>query len=285
MGKNYPFQKPANGVNFSPKASKIIFYFQSPRGDAGNCRTPSRRLSSRGEFAMQLAMFSYEGFLFFLRWMHFFFGVVWIGHLYYFNFVQGTFFTETDATTKSNVIQKLVPRALWWFRWAAMFTMITGVLYLMARGHHDGAAIFATSWGISILTGATLAMFMWGNVWFVIWPNQKVVIQSATQAASGEQPIADAAARGARAGVASRTNTMFSIPMLFFMGAASHLPINVNPEANFLALTAVLGVIILALELNALKGKTGPMTTVKGVIHSGLGLTVVIYFIVELMTK
>lgn len=234
---------------------------------------------------MQFALFSYEGFLFLMRWLHFFFGVIWIGHLYYFNFVQGSFFAETDAGTKSNVIQKLVPRALWWFRWGAMFTLVTGLVILSARGHHDGPAIFATSWGVSILTGAALACLMWANVWFVIWPNQKIVIQSATQAASGGQPIADAAARGARAGVASRTNTLFSLPMLFFMGAASHLPINVNPNANFGALALVLAVILGALEYNALKGKTGPMTTVKGVIHMGVALTVVLYVIVELMTR
>lgn len=234
---------------------------------------------------MQLALFSYDGFLFILRWLHFFFGVIWIGHLYYFNFVQGSFFAETDGTTKSNCIQKLVPRALAWFRWGAMFTMVTGVLYLGARGHHDGAEMFATSWGASILTGATLGLLMWGNVWFVIWPNQKVVIQSATQVAQGGQAIPHAAAAGSRAGVASRTNTLFSIPMLFFMGAASHLPFLVSPTANFVGLAVVFGVILLALEINAIKGKTGPMTTIKGVIHSGFALTAVFYFIMEFMLK
>src|SRR3954470_16819714 len=99
---------------------------------------------------MDLALFSLDGLLFILRWLHFFFGVTWIGLLYYFNFVQGSFFAETDATTKTNAIQKLVPRALWWFRWAAMFTMITGVLYLTGRSHIAGMGIFATSWGVCI---------------------------------------------------------------------------------------------------------------------------------------
>jgi uncharacterized membrane protein len=234
---------------------------------------------------MDIALFNLDGFMFLLRWLHFFFGVVWIGHLYYFNFVQGAFFAETDATTKSNAIQKLVPRALWWFRWGAMFTMLTGVVYLAARGHRDGFGIFATSWGVCILTGVCLGLLMWANVWFVIWPNQKIVIQSATQAASGGKAIPEAAAAGARAGVASRTNTLFSIPMLFFMGAASHLPIAISPNANLWIVTAVLAVIILALELNAIKGKTGPMTTVKGVIHCGFGLTLVLYAVIEIFTK
>lgn len=234
---------------------------------------------------MEIALFNFDGILFLLRWLHFFFGVVWIGHLYYFNFVQGSFFAETDATTKSNAIQKLVPRALWWFRWGAMFTMLTGMTYLAMRGHRDGFAIFATSWGISILTGASLGLLMWANVWFIIWPNQKIVIQSATQAASGGKALPEAAAAGARAGVASRTNTLFSIPMLFFMGAASHLPIAINPTANLTVLVVVLAAIILALELNAIKGKMGPMTTVKGVIHSGFALAVVLYALLEALTK
>ena len=73
-----------------------------------------------------------------LRWMHFFFGIVWIGHLYYFNFTQTPFFAETDAATKSGAIQKLVPRALWWFRWGAMGTMATGVIIYAKMGHDLG---------------------------------------------------------------------------------------------------------------------------------------------------
>ena len=91
---------------------------------------------------MDIALFNLDGFMFLLRWLHLFFGVTWIGHLYYFNFVQGAFFAETDAATKSNVIQKLVPRALWWFRWGAMYTMLTGIVYLAAKGHRDGFGIF-----------------------------------------------------------------------------------------------------------------------------------------------
>jgi uncharacterized membrane protein len=234
---------------------------------------------------MDIALFSFDGILFVLRWLHFFFGIVWIGHLYYFNFVQGPFFAETDAATKSGAIQKLVPRALWWFRWGAMGTIITGLTYLAMEGHRSGPAIFATSWGVFILTGMFLGILMWANVWFVIWPAQQVVIASATQVAKGGQPIAEAAARGARAGVASRTNTLFSIPLLFFMGAAKHLPMVVGEGAHFCVLAIMLGVIILALELNALKGKTGPMTTVKGVIHCGFGLTVVLYAAMEFLTK
>ena len=73
-----------------------------------------------------------------LRWFHFLAGITWIGLLYYFNFVQGEFFKETDANTKSAAVQKLVPRALWWFRWGAMFTFLTGFAILMMRAHSAG---------------------------------------------------------------------------------------------------------------------------------------------------
>ena len=90
-----------------------------------------------------------------------------------------------------------------------------------------------------------------------------------------------AAARGARAGVASRTNTLFSIPMLFFMGAASHMPIAVSDNRTLY--WVLFGVIALALEVNALKGKTGPLTTVKGVVASGFGLTALLYVLMEVI--
>jgi uncharacterized membrane protein len=124
---------------------------------------------------------------------------------------------------------------------------------------------------------------MWANVWFVIWPNQKIVINSAIAVAGGGTANPAAAAAGARALVASRTNTVFSFPMLFMMGAASHLAIEVTDVSCFGTLALVFGAIMLALEFNALKGKTGPMTTVKGVIHCGLALAVAMYFIMEIL--
>ncbi len=232
---------------------------------------------------MDFALFNYTGVLLLLRWLHIFFGIIWIGHLYYFNFVQGSFFAETDATTKNNATQKLVPRALWWFRWGAMWTVVTGWTYIAMRGHNEGAALFQSSWGITILTGAVLGTFMWYNVWFVIWPKQKIVIESATLVAQGKQALAEAAGAGARSGVASRTNTLFSIGLLFFMASASHLGINVDPYTYKFGLYILLaGIVIVGLEANALFGKPGPMTTVKGVITSGFALTAILYVIVEI---
>ena len=228
---------------------------------------------------MHLALFTMDGILFLLRWFHIFFGVIWIGLLYYFNFVQGAFFAETDAATKSGAIQKLVPRALWWFRYGALFTIITGLILVTGRAHMGFS--FATSWGVCILTGMTLGTIMFLNVWLIIWPNQKIVIASATAAATGGKALPEAAAAGAKAGLASRTNTLFSIPMLFFMAAANHLTITTTENSKFMLCAVLVGGIIAALELNALKGKTGPMTSVKGVIHMGFVLTVVIYAVIE----
>ena len=230
------------------------------------------------------AIFKMDGLVFILRYLHVFFGLIWIGLLYYFNFVQGAFFAETDASTKSAAIQKLVPRALWWFRWSAMGTFLVGLLMLAIYGQQS-PEIFMQGYGVLILTGATLGTIMFLNVWLIIWPNQKIVIASATGAAQGKPANPAAAAAGAKAGLASRTNTLFSIPMLFFMLGARHLAIQVNPSANLGVLTLVLAVIIGALEFNAIKGKTGPITSIKGVIHMGFLLTVVLYFVVEFLTK
>lgn len=234
---------------------------------------------------MDFALLSSDGFLFILRWLHFFFGIIWIGLLYYFNFVQGAFFNETDATTKSNAIQKLVPRALLWFRWGAMGTFITGWAYLgMRTSTPGGAALFMTSWGVAILTGAILGSLMWANVWFIIWPCQKVVIESATNAATGKPAIPEAAARGARAAVASRTNTLFSIPMLFCMGAASHLNMSFNEEPNYMVLAVLLVLMFGAFQVNAMKGKLfGPLNTPKGTIHLGFGLALIMYAMFEIL--
>src|SRR5947209_4827865 len=100
-----------------------------------------------------MALFSDAGVELLLRWLHFLAGITWIGLLYYFNFVQGPFFAEADAATKSTATQKLVPRALWWFRWSAMATFLSGLLILSLRGA-SGAEVWRSTWGVSTLTGA-----------------------------------------------------------------------------------------------------------------------------------
>lgn len=202
------------------------------------------------------------------RWGHFLFGITWIGMLYYFNFVQGEYFKVADASSRTDAFVKLVPRALWWFRWGAMFTFITGVILLGFR--HMGLTI-------DIVVGAVLATLMFLNVWLIIWPNQKVVIASNEQVKAGGEALPEAAAAAPKAALASRTNTLFSIPMLFFMGSSAHMPHGiVGGEGSSLDWIVAL-VIVAALEANAIFGKQGPMTTVRGVIVSGLVLTAVLW--------
>jgi uncharacterized membrane protein len=197
---------------------------------------------------------------FLARWGHVLFGVTWIGLLYYFNFIQGAYFAEATADAKADATQKLAPRALWWFRWGAMGTFLTGLYLLMALG--AGA-------GQYILLGALMGTFMFLNVWLIIWPNQKIVIGLSQ---------GDAAAAGGKALLASRTNTLFSAPMLYAMLASKHgmasgmMAMDFGDVGFGLALA-----IILLLEVNAFVGKTGPIASVKGVIHSSLLLTVVIF--------
>lgn len=227
-------------------------------------------------------LLSFDGLMFILRWFHFFFGIIWIGHLYYFNFTQAAFMPEADAATKSGVLTKLLPKALWWFRWGAMGTMLTGVMYLGLKGHQvKSFELYTSSWGTAILVGSALGLTMWYNVWFIIWPNQKIVIQSATQVAQGGAALPEAAAAAPKALLASRTNVLFSIPMLFFMGAASHLQFGMTETSNLGLFWGLFGALWAAIEFNAIKGKLGPMATIKGVIHMGFVLTAIIFVLLS----
>jgi uncharacterized membrane protein len=233
-----------------------------------------------------MTLLSGDGILFLLRWFHFLAGIAWIGMLYYFNFVQTPIFAGTDPPVRAGmIVGGLVSRALWWFRWGAMLTFITGWLMIFHRmGQLGVGGFFNTSYGWAIFTGGVIGSIMWANVWFVIWPAQQVVIASATQVSKGGQAIAEAAARGQRAGFASRTNTLFSIPMLFFMGAASHfqLFVQATPGAK-VAMVLVGGLILLLIELNALLGTAGPtkkmLSTLTGTFWAGFILTAILYLL------
>jgi uncharacterized membrane protein len=225
-----------------------------------------------------MALFSAAGIQFLLRWLHFLAGITWIGLLYYFNFVQGPFFAEADASTRSVATQKLVPRALWWFRWGAMLTFLSGFLILWLRG-----ASPSDPWGITILTGAAFGTLMFLNVWLVIWPKQKIVIANAVATAGGGAANPAAAGAARRAFLASRTNVVMSFPMLFFMGAASHFTLNPVGSRGLYGL--LLLVVLAALELNALVGSAGPtkkpIETVRGVIVTGIVTAAVMYLIAQ----
>ncbi len=153
----------------------------------------------------------------FFRWGHFLSGITWIGLLYYFNFVQGSFLKKVTPEGKAEAFKHLVPLALLWFRWAALATWLFGAVLLAMQGRL-GKAFMLQGEDAVIGMGAWLGTIMLLNVWGIIWRNQKKVLGMVP--ASAEQK-----AKAARmAFLASRTNTMLSIPMLFFMAASGHAP-------------------------------------------------------------
>lgn len=169
----------------------------------------------------------YSNIHLFVRWLHVFVGIIWIGHLYFFNFVNVPLQAALDDAGKKAVNPKLLPRALWWFRWGAMITFIAGlVLYTMIYMYTPGGGFGPSSaakdllgnwtgrhaW---ILIGMLLGTIMWFNVWFIIWPAQKSLLQ-------GKVPADQAPNVRKKALLASRTNTYLSGPMLYGMLAAGH---------------------------------------------------------------
>ncbi len=168
----------------------------------------------------------YSNLHLFVRWLHVLAGIVWIGHLYFFNFVNVPLQGAMDDATKKLVNPKLLPRALWWFRWGAMITFLAGLvlftlLYMYTPGVGFGpSSLFSTEEGITgraiwILMGTLFGTIMWFNVWFIIWPAQKRIL-------TGQVPADQLPAVRKRALLASRTNAYLSGPMLFGMLAPGH---------------------------------------------------------------
>tara|TARA_Y100001934_G_C12136317_1_gene670334 strand:+ start:398 stop:919 length:522 start_codon:yes stop_codon:yes gene_type:complete len=160
------------------------------------------------------------------RWIHFLSGVTWIGLLYYFNFVQTPAIAaanaDSDGPGPAAINKYVAPLALLWFRWAAVVTWVSGAAYLVSAPHLSfwGAVTLGFGEGQEasqlIGVGAWLGTIMLFNVWVLIWPNQKKVL-GLVQATDEEKNKARRTAL-----LASRTNTMLSIPMLLFMGASAH---------------------------------------------------------------
>jgi uncharacterized membrane protein len=155
-----------------------------------------------------------------LRWMHFLAGITWIGLLYFFNLINVNFQKALDADTKKKVNPELLLRALFWFRWGAMFTLLTGLgiiwwkYFYLGSGFSGPSGMMTTPGGLWITVAGSFGIVMWFNVWFIIWPAQKKILG----AALGTNPPPDAAIPK-RAMFASKMNTWLSVPMLFGMGA------------------------------------------------------------------
>lgn len=154
------------------------------------------------------------------RWLHVMAGIMWIGHLWYFNFTQTPTLPKIPQELRPGVARYILPEALFWFRWGAMATIVTGLILAWFQNEllptiEIGIGVHSphlTAVGLGMWLGA----IMWFNVWFIIWPNQKKNL-GYTPAAAPQR------AQAARiAGLASRVNTMLSIPMLYGMVVGAH---------------------------------------------------------------
>jgi uncharacterized membrane protein len=149
---------------------------------------------------------------FFMRWLHVLSGVMWIGLLWYFNFVQTPSMPKIPDEHKPAVSKVIAPAALFWFRWAAMSTIVTGLLLAWMNGY-IGQALSLKAPFTAIGWGMYFGLIMWFNVWFIIWPKQKMALGIV------QVPPEQKAAAARMAGMTSRFNTMLSIPMLYLMVA------------------------------------------------------------------
>ncbi len=158
---------------------------------------------------------------FLFRWLHVLSGVMWIGILWYFNFVQIPNMPNIEADQRPAITKVIAPAALFWFRWGAMSTIVTGLILAMLNGYLLDAISIGLTSGVAKNTaigiGMWLGTIMWANVWFIIWPKQQIALGMV------EADDAAKAAAGRTAMLFSRTNTMLSIPMLYAMVSAQNL--------------------------------------------------------------
>ena len=229
---------------------------------------------------LALGLFSKEGIHWILRWWHVVFGVTWIGLLYYFNFVQVPSFPTMEPPHRNGAIDKLVPRALWYFRFSALATAGTGIIMigLFASDYYKGNA------GTSIYAGSLIGLLMLANVWLVIWPNQQTVIANARGLLAGEAAKPDAASAGRKALLASRTNAILSSPMLMFMTGTQNYFGASDPMSATILFWIVLIAIVGVLEASALGkigGYEGPLTKQiaghpRQIAHLGVPIAIVL---------
>ena len=150
------------------------------------------------------------------RWMHTFFGIVWIGLLYYLNFVQVPTMPSVPAELKKGVTGYIAPKVFFFFRWAALLTVLTGLVIAINNGYAHEALTFSGAGNVNLIgLGMWLAIIMFLNVWLVIWPAQRKILGIV------EATDAEKAAAAPRALIASRTNLLLSLPMLYAMVTAN----------------------------------------------------------------
>jgi uncharacterized membrane protein len=206
------------------------------------------------------SFFSRGGFAFGFRWLHVVAGIMWIGLLYYFNYVQVPSFAaygnDGDGPKARNIALNILARkALWWFRWAAVATFLTGIIIVGLTKDYFSAS--GSGHNHAIMTGMLLGTIMLLNVWGVIWRNQKVVLANAANVLAGNAADPGAAAAGRKAFMASRQNTVFSVSMVWFMTFSAHFADQYlggdNKLKNVVVYWIILLVVVAVLELNALQ--------------------------------
>src|SRR5205807_718826 len=172
------------------------------------CYVPPRGGRTPGG-TLALLIFKKEGIEMLARYGHIISGITWIGLLYYFNFAQTPAFASFEAPARNEAFAKLVPRAMWWFRWAAMSTLVFGILLfgLYSGGDNKPYDPMSGMPVVGILTGIFFALIMFCNVWFVIWPAQRRAISNGQNLLAGGEADAGLPPLMRRAATASRTNT------------------------------------------------------------------------------
>jgi uncharacterized membrane protein len=242
-----------------------------------------------------MELFEEYGIEYFVRYAHVISGITWIGLLYYFNFVQTPAFAAFEAGPRTEAFAKLVPRAMWWFRWGAASTLAFGLL-LFALGMGGDFAIFddmKSPQTMSILAGMLFGIVMFSNVWMVIWPAQKRAIANAVNVQAGQPADEGLPPLMRKAACASRTNTLLSIPMLFFMLATSHFyafgAFDSSEGGKRAIWYLVIVVISVLVEINVMrspapgKPEAWYIDQHKNTIIAGAVLTVVLYVLTELL--
>ena len=214
-------------------------------------------------------------------------GITWIGLLYYFNFVQTPAFAQLSDGARGEALRKITFRALWWFRWGALLTLLFGLSIISVYGE-DMDEYFQGQRGTAILTGMLFAVTMFLNVWGIIWRHQKVIIGSAETVANGGEPDPRAATLAKPAARASRANTFMSIPMLWFMVFSAHgggfYRTDIGSTIVYWILVLVIWAVIEGSALGLLGGFDNPFNTTffdshKNTIIGGFITLAILYFI------
>jgi uncharacterized membrane protein len=245
-----------------------------------------------------MEMFNRHGVTGLLIIAHAISAVMWMGLLWFFNFVQTPAYAEMDGAARNNAFDHLTWRALWWFRWAAAATVALGVLIIgLSASDWFDTDFWKSTPGLTLLVGILFGFTMLYNVWMVIWPAQQIVIGNArnVQAGGEADPNAPAAARAGA--MASRQNTIFSLPVRVFMIGASHFynlgHFSFDPEAAWFVYLLIGIVVLGVLEANALgkisgRGNTGLNVIYeshKNAMYAGFGLCVFFYFLAEILLR